>query len=163
MERIRQAAESDLWFDTIGKPYEFVSPFNGEEYVVLLAVNTTNITDDEQVRLSDSIVTTGCRYAVCTGHECSSWDDSIDYSYIHSDPNCDPPREKFVMTTWHEDESIEDIVEYFRWNTVFDDFVPKNFLILFVGASQELFDRTMKTIPHFFDGHVTASPRATDL
>lgn len=152
MKRITQAADYDVWFETIGKPYELVSPFNGDEYVVLLVVNATNITDEEQVRLSDSIVATGCRYAVCTGHECTTWDDSIDYSSILSDPNYDPPDEKFVMTTWHEDESIEDVVEYFRWNTVFDDFVPKNFLILFVGPSQELYDRTMKTIPYLFVG-----------
>jgi hypothetical protein len=150
MERIVQNSEFDVWFDVIEKPYNFSSPFNSQEYIVLLVINDSDVSDVEQKDLSEQLVASRIRYAVCTGYECSTWDDSIDYAFIFSDPNLEPPKERFVMTTWHENESIEDVVEYFRWNTVFDDFVPKNFLALFVGESSELYYRTLKSLRYFF-------------
>ena len=92
-----------MWFGRINVPDEFVSPFGNREYVVLLVINRTDILYREQKALSEKLVNTGCRYAVCYGYECASWDDSIDYAYIFSDPNLSPPQERFVMTTWHED------------------------------------------------------------
>jgi hypothetical protein len=40
----------------------------------------------------------------------------------------------FVMTTWHDNESMEDIAAFFALNTTFDDFVPSVFLVVGVGG-----------------------------
>ena len=150
MEQICNEPELSLRFSEISRPDEFVSPFEGEEYVLLLVINRTDILYREQKDLSERIIASRCRYAVCFGFECSSWDGSIDYAFIFSDPNLSPPDERFVMTTWHEDESIEDVVEYLRFNTVFDEFVPKRFLVLFVGDDSELRRRVFETSSRFF-------------
>ena len=150
MELLNSSSELELWFEEILYPADFTSPFHDEEYVVLLVINRTDISRDEQIQLSDKIVGTRCRYAVCFGYECSSWDDSIDMAHIETHPDFDPPDEEFVMTTWHENEEIEDVVEYFRWNTVFDEFVPKNFLVLFFGSSSELKTRVFASLKNFF-------------
>lgn len=150
MELLNSSGGLKLWFGEILDPSDFASPFPGEEYVVLLVVNRRDISSDEQIQLSDKIVQTRCRYAVCFGHECSSWDDSIDMSYIETHSDFTPRDEDFVMTTWHENEEIEDVVEYFRWNTVFDEFVPKNFLTLFFGTSAGLKTRALASLKHFF-------------
>jgi hypothetical protein len=162
MQQLAKNSELELWFSKLTRPEAFVSPFINEEYVVLLVINRKDILYREQKELSEKLVNSGCRYAVCFGFECSSWDDSIDYAYIFSDPNLDPPKERFVMTTWHESEPIEEVVEYFRWNTVFEDFVPKRFLVLFVGENKELEEKTQKALESFFRDY-SSSPTATNL
>ena len=156
MEQIHKDPDLNLWLGEISIPDEFTSPFNSEEYVLLLIINRKDILYREQKDLSDRIVASGCRYAVCFGFECSSWDDSIDYAFIFSDPNLNPPDDRFVMTTWHENESIEDVVEYFRWNTVFDEFVPKRFLVLFVGDDVELKTKLLGALCRMFNGQPAA-------
>ena len=44
--------------------------------------------------------------------------------------------ENHVMTTWHDDESLEDIVFFFLNNTGFDDFTAERFVVLFVGEDE---------------------------
>ncbi|MGH9949707.1 MAG: DUF7684 family protein [Pyrinomonadaceae bacterium] len=150
MERVLKDSDLELWFGEIFRPDDFFSPFKGAEYVVLLVVIRNDVTNDEQKNLSELLVATGCRCAVCFGYECSSWDDSIDYASILSDPNFEPPEERFIMTTWHDYETIEDVVEFFRLNTVFDDFVPERFLVLFFGHSAELESRTRRALDYSF-------------
>ena len=117
----------------IPRPFKFSSPFEGEEFVVLLYVDEKQITPEEQAKLSDEIVAEGCRYAVCAGHLCSSWDDSIDMADLRRN-DMETNEKTFVITSWHEDESLEDIVFHFLNVTWFDDFVPENFLIAVVGS-----------------------------
>jgi len=121
----------------ISRPFIFTNPFEGEEFVVLLYVDEKLITPEEQEKLSDEIVAAGCRYAVCAGHQCSSWDDSIDMADLKRN-NFETNEKTFVMTSWHEEESIEDIVFHFLNVTWFDDFVPENFLVVVVGDDSEV-------------------------
>ena len=44
----------------------------------------------------------------------------------------------FVMTTWHERESIEVVAEFFALHTTFDDWKPRQFAVLFVEGAGEL-------------------------
>lgn len=120
----------------IPRPFKFSSPFEGEEFVVLLYVDEKQITPEEQEKLSDEIVAEGCRYAVCAGHLCSSWDDSIDMADLKRN-NFEINEKTFVMTSWHEEETIEDIVFHFLNVTWFDDFVPENFLVVVVGDNPQ--------------------------
>ncbi len=103
----------------------------------MLVVNDITMTHYEQAFLSNQIIQQGCRYAVCAGHQCSTWDDSIDMAFLGTDPDYNPPDDRFVMTTWHEEEPLADVVEWFRWSTSFDDFTPKNFLVLLLGENQD--------------------------
>jgi hypothetical protein len=120
----------------ISRPFRFISPFDKEEFVALLYVDEKQVIPEEQERLSDEIVDAGCRYAVCAGHLCSSWDDSIDMAYLRRN-NMETNEKTFVMTSWHEDESVKDIVFHFLNVTWFDDFVPKNFLVVVIGNEPE--------------------------
>lgn len=40
------------------------------------------------------------------GPGCSSWDDTVDMANLEEFDYGDIPEERFVMTTWHTDESI---------------------------------------------------------
>jgi len=150
MNRIVRTDDCDVWLDRIERLFLFTSPFQGEQFVVMLVVSDTNISDVEQAALSKEFVQQGCRYAVCTGFRCSSWDDSIDLAAISTDPNFNPPDDRFVMTTWHQDDQIPDVVEYFRWNTCFADFVPRHFLILFLGSNATAEEQAVEAVHRFF-------------
>ncbi len=136
------ATKPDVRLMTLRPPYRFESPFDGQGYVLLLHSDDPNIPAEVRSSLADQIVATGCRYACCSGVGCSSWHDAVDFAFIATDPNYQPPDERFVMTTWHERESLSDVVWFALNNTSFDDFVAERFLIVLLspagGREQEV-------------------------
>lgn len=66
------------------------------------------VSTEWQSRVSEWLVKSGCLYMMAWGAECSSWNDSVDWAN-HSVVGLDDiPDNQFVMTTWHEDESLSD-------------------------------------------------------
>jgi hypothetical protein len=70
---------------------------------------------------------------VCSGYESSKWDDAVDLAFIDTSPNFNPPDEKFVMTSWHDQASLWEVAEFFVLNTSFDFLEPAAFVIVAVG------------------------------
>lgn len=130
--------QKEIWFCQLDKPYDFTTPFSDEPFVCILFNNEQFICNDDQNKISDGLVLLNCRCAVCAGYNCSSWDDSIDWAYLSTDEDYNPPDETFIMTTWHDREPIEDIIWYGLNNTNFDDIVFNKYLILFVGFKKGL-------------------------
>lgn len=79
---------------------------NGPAFRAVIIVERA-VTNDWRNLVSDWLVASGCPYAVAWGDECSAWDDSVDCSAraLHGD---DLDDDKFVMTTWHENQSIDE-------------------------------------------------------
>lgn len=134
MEQILAAKGREAWATSLERPYDFESPFGGLEFAMLLVVHDTTIRSEEQRHLSDQFVGQGCRYAVCAGHRCSSWDDSIDMAHLATDPNFEFRESTVVMTTWHEEESIEEVAEFFAYWARWDGFEPERFLVVVLGG-----------------------------
>src|SRR5882757_3375115 len=86
-------------------PHHFVAPFSGTDYVLLLAIFDPAVPSNVQKEISLDVVRTSCRYALAFGAACSTWDDSIDLASLEAEV----PEDRFVMTTWHENEPIEDV------------------------------------------------------
>jgi hypothetical protein len=63
---------------------------------------------DWQNSVSRWLVDSGCLYMMAWGEGCSSWDDSVDWANIDEFPN-GIPDDQFVMTTWHEEESLDEV------------------------------------------------------
>jgi hypothetical protein len=42
------------------------------------------------------------------GKNCSSWDDSVDHANLEEFNYGEIPDDRFVMTTWHDDEPIQE-------------------------------------------------------
>jgi hypothetical protein len=80
-----------------------VRPFRA---VLLLRESVSN---DWRNRVSDWLVSEGCLYALAWGLECSAWDDAVDWANIAAFDFKPIPPEQFVMTTWHEDETVEEV------------------------------------------------------
>ena len=138
MIQIAETSEYDLWLGQLAHPLLFSSPFGDQDFVLLLVIADPAITDDDRNALSKEIVRQGCRYAVCTGDQCSKWHDSIDLAYLATSPDFSPPDDRFVMTTWHEDEPLEDVIFFFRNCTAFDYFTPRHYLALILGEDEKM-------------------------
>ena len=62
--------------------------------------------------VSDWLVRLRCLYMMAWGRDCSLWDDSVDHA-VRKKFNFAPiPEEQFVMTTWHEHDSLEQVFWY---------------------------------------------------
>ena len=80
-----------------------LAPFRA---VVLVRESVSN---DWRNRVSDWLVASGCLYMLAWGDECSVWDDAVGWANISACDNKPIPPERFVMTTWHEDEPMEEV------------------------------------------------------
>ena len=127
----------DVFHLCLTPPYSLGSPpFAGADFVVLIINNDDAISPDDQYALSLALVRAGCRYAVCVGHNCSTWDDSVDYANIEVDPEL--TKERFVMTSWHENDTPNQIARFFLNCTTFGGNVFTNYLVLSVGRDDSI-------------------------
>lgn len=136
MRQLLHRDEVDLWLSCIKRPYHFVSPFRGSDFALLLVVLDPEINLEERTGVSREIIRENCRYAVCFGVDCSRWDDSIDWVHLETDDSYNPPDDRLVMTTWHEEEPLDEVVKWFRWATTFDSFIPGKFLVCLIGGKE---------------------------
>ena len=118
---------------TLVRLYGFQTPVPGKEYAAWILSYDRAQTAEERDKIAADLVASGCRYAVCSGFESSKWDDAVDLAYLGTSPDFNPPEEKFVMTSWHNEESLREIAEFFVLNTSFDFFEPAAFVIVAVG------------------------------
>lgn len=70
-----------------------------------------------------------CIQAMVTEYECSVWDDVLDEEYLFFH-NYQPPADLCFMTTWHEDETLEDITECAKFSMQLEDI--SNLVILHI-------------------------------
>jgi hypothetical protein len=66
--------------------------------------------------VSDWLVQSGCLYMMAWGADCSAWDDSVDMSNIEAFEFGEIPDERFIMTTWHENESLHEVFWFSKNN-----------------------------------------------
>lgn len=87
-------------------PLDSLAPYRA---VIVLS---GNYSDEWQDDVSRWLVNSGCRYMMAWGPNCSSWDDSVDYAVIQKFLPSEAPDAHHVMTTWHEDETLESVFWY---------------------------------------------------
>lgn len=75
--------------------------------VVLMAEAT--VSAQWQAEVSDWLVRSGCLYLMAWGCNCSSWNDSVDEANIEMFEPSDIPADRFVLTTWHENEALSEV------------------------------------------------------
>ena len=86
-----------------------IEPYRPFRAVVVL---DGTYTTEWQDTVSRWLVDSGCLYMMAWGPNCSSWDDSVDYAQIQKYLPSEAPDVHFVMTTWHDEESLEEVFWY---------------------------------------------------
>jgi hypothetical protein len=136
VEPLLRTERGEVWFGWVARPFTLLSPFGGEDFALMLHVAGEDVTPDEQQELSAAIVAAGCRYAICSGHEATTWDDSLDYALLETDADLDPPDEDFVMTGWSEDADLEEAAWSLLWASDYEGFTARRYLALVVGGGE---------------------------
>ncbi|MDQ8755172.1 hypothetical protein RCO27_02915 [Sphingosinicella sp. LHD-64] len=107
-----------------------ISEYRPFRAVVVLDADYSDSWQDE---VSRWLVDAGCLYMMAWGPNCGSWDDSVDYAQIQKYPD-EPPQADFVMTTWHERETLEEVFWFARFCAHDPYDLIENSLIVHVGT-----------------------------
>ena len=105
-----------------------LSPFKA---VIIIDVD---VEPDWQSLVSRWIADAGCRYMVAWGKGCSSWDDSVDIANLEQFDYGDIPENEFIMTTWHEKESLEEALWFAKTAARHPTVKLENVLFLHIGT-----------------------------
>lgn len=90
--------------------------------------------DQWQDDVSRWLVDSGCLYMMAWGPNCSSWDDSVDLAQIRKFLPGEAPDDEFVMTTWHNDETLENVFWFAQFCAHQGDVELENTLVIHVGT-----------------------------
>jgi hypothetical protein len=88
------------------EPYQGATPF-----LAIVAIDEP-VAPEWQGRMSQWLIESGCLYMMAWGIDCSSWDDSVDIAALEADDYADVPDERFVMTTWHKNETLSEVFDF---------------------------------------------------
>ena len=92
-----------------------------------------NVSLEWQIQISNWLVSSGCLYMMAWGLNCVTWDDSVDLANLEQFNHGDIPDEKFVITTWHENEPLKEVFWFSKHNALHPDVDIKNNLLLHIS------------------------------
>ena len=78
----------------------------------------SDVSREWQNEVSDWLVRSGCLYMMAWGNDCSSWDDSVDWANIEAFGFGEIPQDKFVMSTWHANEPLQEVFWFSKHHAV---------------------------------------------
>lgn len=87
---------------------EYASPFK------CLVIISESVSQTKQNEISNWLVKSGCFVMCAWGNNCSSWDDSVDWANIELFNYNPIPPESLVLTTWHENETLEEAMFFIK-------------------------------------------------
>ena len=70
------------------------------------------VSAEHQSSVCDWLVGAGCLYAMSWGINASAWDDAMDMANLACFGFGDVPPQAFVMTTWHDEESLSEVFDF---------------------------------------------------
>jgi hypothetical protein len=67
------------------------------------------------------------------GEQCSSWDNSVDDANLKACDYGEIPEHQFVMTTWHEHKSLQEVFWFSKYTAFHPTVDIKNTLLLHIS------------------------------
>lgn len=92
-----------------GSPLPDIARLSPYRAVVIIEAQ---VRADWQWKVSDWLVASGCLYMMAWGPDCTTWDDSVDMANLEAFDFDDVPDDRFVYTTWHNDESLGEVFDF---------------------------------------------------
>jgi hypothetical protein len=94
------------------------------------------VTDEWRQLVSDWLVRSDCLYAMAWGYESTKWDDSVDHANLAAFDYGDIPEDRFVMTTWHEKETLSEVFWFAKHCAYHSKIDLESTLIVHIAATQ---------------------------
>ena len=136
MRRIGHHRGRDYFLHVMHPGEDFPDPFAGTPYPALVWA-TVPVRDEDRHRIAAALVATHCRYAVCGGVDCEMWHDAVDWAAIEQDLLAEEPEAPPIMTTWHQDESEDDVAHFFAHATTAGAHEFGSCLVLLIGPDEQ--------------------------
>jgi hypothetical protein len=80
------------------------------------------------------IVERGSLYVIAWGMDCEKWHDSVDWAVLEDFDYGDIPDERFVMTTWHDEEPLSEAFWFAGHCATHPDVELEETIILHIAA-----------------------------
>ena len=118
-----------------------------------MIVSEVKVTQEWRNRIAEWLVKGGCLYVVAWGAECEDWHIAADMARLEEFNFGDVPNDKFVMTTSHENEPLEEAFWFAGQCAFHPDVELRDTIILHIadearGAEmQEIYSDSQKTTP----------------
>ena len=94
------------------------------------------VSPEWRTKVSAWLVNSGCLYMSAWGTDCSAWDTSVDIANIEACGYGEIPEDKFVMTTWHENESLAEAFWFAKNNAHHPTLNLQNTVLVHVAHSE---------------------------
>jgi len=75
-------------------------------------VADAQVSPEHQSSICEWLVGKACLYAMAWGIDASAWDDAMDMANLACFGSGDVPPHAFVMTTWHDEESLSEVFDF---------------------------------------------------
>ena len=89
-----------------------------------------------QAEVSSWLVQSGCLYMMAWGKGCSSWDDSVDMANIEAFNYEDVPPNRAIITTWHENETLNEVFVFSKRMAVHPTVLLEKVLIVHISKNE---------------------------
>jgi hypothetical protein len=134
MDLILDDPPRSFWLQIIEGVSDFDPPFGSTPYVCLLWDTVGDRSNDELMDLSNALVATGARYVVAGGTDCERWHDAVDDAFLALELDGAEYDARFVMTSWHTDQTPDEVAFFFVGCTNFDEHRFTEYLVLQLGS-----------------------------
>lgn len=118
---------------SLGRPDDAFEAFDGRLFPCLILDSAGDWPPEERSRLARRLIAMGCRYAVCAGETCAQWEHEVDSAFIDLELTETQRQDRFVMTTSHADETLDDVAFFFVYQTNFNQHAFDDLLVLQLG------------------------------
>lgn len=100
----------------VNAPGSYRCPSLASSFACLVWDHVGGITEFTRANIARALLGSGCRYVVCGGQDSEAWHDTVDIECRRRQPQ-QPKDEDFVMTSWHDGASPEDVAFFFVFCT----------------------------------------------
>ena len=142
-----------LYADRVDSPFPFQSPFYGLDFALFLVILDPHVTAEDRDGLSDKVVESGCRFAVCVGHEGKAWCENLDRSFLDRDLDAEDDG-SFLLTASHAEEKLDEAAYFFTNGMRHEDTVARNFLLLCLGGDEAGYEQILGMVMAMFQAPV---------
>jgi len=108
-------------------------PLDGLKQFKAVLVADAEVAEMTMWDTSRTLIESGCLYALCWGQDCEAWHDAIDDAYLEATNYEEVLEEKQVLSTWHEDEDLEEVFWFARHRAVHPAHELRETLILHIA------------------------------
>ncbi len=127
MELFTKHKGKEIWLHNYRKDGDLNIDFNNSPFVCMVWNNRENFVSPV---LIEQLLKANCKYIVVGGKNCEKWHDYADEIHISLYSDFQVPDSEHVMTTWHDNEPLEEVIWFTLNNTNFDSYEFNKFLFI---------------------------------